>query len=119
MWIEGFDIHDQPTRIEVPESIGLAIQEAIKNADRASTDPRGAGVFIKQSHENGRSDAIIAIAPDTTPVATIEIHQFDPRVSPRFTVAIDTDQEQIVGPLAKRFPDLNGHLVNLVLKNQK
>lgn len=117
--IEGMDIHSQPTSIEVPENLGIAIQAAIRNANRVSRHPKGAAVLIELPGPDFPKNSSIAIAPESTPVAVIGIRQFDPRVSPYHTVAINPERDDIVGPLAGKFPELSGHTIDLKLRNPK
>ena len=114
--IEGKNIHDEPEHVSMPDSLGKAIQEVHANANRASTDPEGAMIFV--DHPDSTLTRI-AIAPNTTPVAIISVHNSSPNLPPRYTVAIDADQGKIVGPLARRFPGLDGHTTNLVLNDPK
>lgn len=119
VWIQGLDINDQPVSIEVPESLGNAIKEAIANAHKVSTEPDGAAVYIELPQAGFPNTGRIAIAPDRTPVAVIDIRRSHENLSPYFTVAIDIDANKVVGPLASRFKDLSGHTTNLVLRGNK
>lgn len=118
MWIDGVDINENPVKVEVPESIGRAILAAKKNADSVSSFAEGATILILEPNSEDPHSTRIAIAADTTPAAVITIDKSWSSSSPRFTVAIDLDQGKVVGPLAGRFPGLNGHTTNLELRKK-
>jgi len=119
MKIHGIDRNNQPTSIEVPDSIGQAILQARANANRFSSHPDGAAILIIEPNASDPHSSYIAIAADTTPAATVEINTKYSSTNPRFTIAIDTQQDQIVGPLAGKFPNLDGHTVDLKLRPKK